>query len=226
MLEHPLPQPRAFAAGRHFLGQHPGIAAPAGEVRHDRPQQQHHDFHMALGNLMRGPGYRIGVVPAERARAFIAAGAFPGEANAIDVVLADTRQALDEELGDGGQPQRAEDPATDLEAHGRARAGERNGSGAAGECANPRAKQATGNGAAGDDHRHLPHDHQQFVDDAVDVEVGEALAQHVRRLPFGVVEGCADSFDPAQVEAQRGDFFIEAGAELATALVAHHGDDT
>ncbi|MCY1176242.1 hypothetical protein D9M73_165060 [compost metagenome] len=86
-----MPQPRAFAAGRHLLGRHSGIAAPAGEVRHDRPQQQHHDFHMALGNLMRGPRYRIRVVPAERAGAFIAAGTFPGEADAIDVVLADTR---------------------------------------------------------------------------------------------------------------------------------------
>ncbi|ERK99359.1 hypothetical protein O999_12025 [Pseudomonas putida LF54] len=42
--------------------------------------------------------------------------------------------------------------------------------------ASPRAKQATGNGAADDDHRRLLHDPQQFVDDAVDVEVGEALA--------------------------------------------------
>ncbi|AFK71300.1 hypothetical protein YSA_08377 [Pseudomonas putida ND6] len=39
-----------------------------------------------------------------------------------------------------------------------------------------RSKQAAGNGAADDDHRHLLHNPQQFVDDAVDVEVGEALA--------------------------------------------------
>ncbi len=49
-------------------------------------------------------------------------------------------------------------------------------SGAAARMRLPRAKQATGNGAADDDHRHLLHDPQQFVDDAVDVEVDEALA--------------------------------------------------
>ncbi|WP_411969538.1 hypothetical protein [Pseudomonas sp. p1(2021b)] len=58
------------------------------------------------------------------------------------------------------------------------------------------------------------------------MEGSEALAQHVRGLPFGVVKGGTDGFDPAQVEAPRGDFFIEVGAELVTALVAHHGDDT
>ncbi|MCY1404604.1 hypothetical protein D9M71_198170 [compost metagenome] len=88
MLEHPLPQPRAFAAGRHFLRQHPGIAAPAGEVRHDRPQQQHHHFHMALGDVVGSPGNRLRIVPPERVMVFVLR-AFPGNANAIEVVLAD-----------------------------------------------------------------------------------------------------------------------------------------
>lgn len=85
----------------------------------------------------------------------------------------------------------------------------------------PGADGAAGEGAADDNHRHLPHDLEQVVEDVGDVQLGKTLAQQPGGLPFGLVEGRLHGPDPVQVEGQRGDRFVEVGAVMGASLIAH-----